>query len=140
MSDSFEFEVVGELPPLKGEAKSMLSEGHKQARRVLALLNAAYAAKLRDGFVGFGSRRIGMQLTVRPDGASPRDRLSPLGDATNALGGVGDTLQAERSNIDLSYLGELAGAFLYDNDDQIREVIYREQPGARGYTLRLWAL
>jgi hypothetical protein len=133
VAEAIEFEVRGELPPLKGEAKSMLSEGHKQASRVRALLEAAHAAKLRDAFQGFGTRRIGMEVTVRPIGAS-------VGDATNALGGIGDSLQSRRSNIDLTYLGELAHAFLYEDDVQIREVIYREEPGPLGYMLRLWAL
>jgi hypothetical protein len=70
---------------------------------------------------------------VRPPGAA-------VGDATNALGGVGDTLQSRRVNLDLSYLGELADAFLFDDDAQIREVTYREEPGALGYRLRFWAL
>jgi hypothetical protein len=63
-----------------------------------------------------------MELVVRPVGAS-------LGDATNALGGVADTLQGRRLNLDLSYLGELADAFLFDDDTQICHVIYREEPG-----------
>ncbi|HWF50100.1 MAG TPA: hypothetical protein VG294_05570 [Solirubrobacteraceae bacterium] len=46
---SIEFEVTGE-PPLKGEARSMLSQTHPQAARVRALLEAARAAKVRDGF------------------------------------------------------------------------------------------
>jgi hypothetical protein len=52
-----------------------------------------------------------MDVIVRPGGAV-------VGDATNALGGIGDTLQARRSNIDLTYLGNLAEAFLYDDDAQ----------------------
>jgi hypothetical protein len=76
-------EVPGMLPPLKGEAKSMLSEGHGQAPRVRALLEGAHAAKQRDGFAGFGARAIGMEVTVRSEG-------QPGGDVTNMLGGVGD--------------------------------------------------
>jgi hypothetical protein len=105
MSPTIEFEVTDALPPLKGEAKSMLSEGHDQKDRVRTLLEASHAAKLRDGFAGFGRKRIGMELVVRPVGVA-------VGDATNALGGVGDSLQSRRRNIDLSYLGELADAFL----------------------------
>ena len=130
---AIEFEVRGQLPPLKGEAKSMLSEGHGQAPRVRALLEASLGVKRRDEFAGFGSQRIGMDLLVRPVGAA-------VGDATNALGGVGDSLQSRRVNIDLSYLGELADAFLFDDDGQIREVRYHEEPGKLGYRLCFWTL
>lgn len=130
--DTIEFEVRGQLPPLKGEAKSMLSQGHAQPR-VQALLKAAHEAKQRESFQGFGGRRIGMELVVRPPGAA-------VGDATNALGGVGDSLQSRRVNIDLSYLVELADASLYQDDTQIREVAHREEAGKSGYRLRFWAL
>jgi hypothetical protein len=132
MSANIEFEVLDEPPPLKGEAKSMLSEGHKQGRRVRELLQASHEAKLRDGFDGFGAQRIGMELVVSLGGCA--------GDATNALGGIGDTLQSRRANIDITYLGPLADAFLYEDDAQIREVTYREDDTTRGYRLRFWTL
>jgi hypothetical protein len=137
MSRSIQFEVTDQTPPLKGEAKSMLSEGHKQGPRVRALLAAAYAAKRSERFAGFHPpSRIGMELTVRP-----RRSTDPAsGDATNSLGGVGDTLQSHRVGINLAYLGELADAFLYYDDAQIREVHYREESGALSYTVRLWEL
>lgn len=131
--DVFEFDINGQLPPLKSEAKSMFSQSNSQAPRVLALLEAAHAAKAEQAFAGFGTNRIGMTVTVRPVGAA-------VGDATNALGGIGDTLQARRTNIDLSYLGELADAVLFADDAQIREVVYREEAGPVGYTLRFWVL
>jgi hypothetical protein len=53
---------------------------------------------------------------------------------------VGDSLQSRRVNIDLSCLGELADAFLSDDDGQIREVRYHEEPGNLGYGLRFWTL
>jgi hypothetical protein len=62
------------------------------------------------------------------------------GDATSSLGGVGDTLQSNRVGVDLAYLSELADAFLYYDDGQIREIRYREEPGALSYTVRLWEL
>jgi hypothetical protein len=105
-------EVNGQLPPLKDEAKSLLSPGHGQAPRVLALVQAVHEAKGRESFEGFGGRRIGMELV----------------------------LQARRVNLDLAYLGELADAFLYADDAQIREVIYREESGELGYSLRFWTL
>ena len=125
--------MTGHLPPLKGEAKSLLSQGHGQAPRVRALLEATRAAKLAAGFSGFGHQTIGMELVVRPPRAA-------VGDATNALGGVGDTLQSRRLNLDLAYLGELAEAFLFDDDAQLRDVTYREEPGELGYRVRFWAL
>jgi hypothetical protein len=132
MSDAIEFEVAGK-PPLKGEAKSMLSQTHPQAARVRTLLEAARDAKLRDRFEGFGSRRIGMELVMRPVGGL-------AGDATNALGGISDSLQGRRTNIDLTYLGEVVDAFLFADDAQIRDVRYREEPGELGYRLRFWVL
>lgn len=136
MGRSIQFEVTDEAPPLKGEAKSMLSAGHKQAPRVRALLAAAQRAKLNERFDGFDRRRIGIELTVRP----LRSTNPAAGDATNSLGGVGDALQSNRVGVELTYLGDLADAFLYYDDAQIREVRYREEPGALGYTVRLWDL
>jgi hypothetical protein len=125
--------VSSQLPPLKNEAKSLLSPDHKQAPRVRALLEAAAEAKLPDEFPGFGRQRIGMELVVSPPGAA-------VGEATNALGGIGDVLQARRVNLNLTYLGELADAFLFDDDAQIREATYREEPGELGYRITFWAL
>lgn len=136
MTDSFEFRVDDELPPLKGEAKSLLAEGHGQSKRVQALLGAALKAKREAGRNGFGGRRIGMELIVRP----PWSAGSSLGDATNRLGGVGDALQSRASSVDRAYLGDLTQGFLYDDDAQIREVHYREEVGRQGYTVRLWEL
>jgi hypothetical protein len=126
-------QVQGQLPPLKGEAKSLLSPGHAQAPRVMALLRAAHEAKASAEFAGFGGQRVGMELVVAPVGAA-------VGDATDALGAVGDTLQARRVNLDLTYLAELADAFLYEDDAQIREVHYREADGELGYSLCFWTL
>lgn len=74
-----------------------------------------------------------MDVTMRPVGGL-------AGDVTNALGGRGDTLQINRLNVNLAYLGELADAFIYDDDKQIREVRFRESPGEAGYTVRFWRL
>jgi hypothetical protein len=74
-----------------------------------------------------------MEVTVRPGGGV-------IGDATNALGGIGDTLQARQANIDLGYLGDLAEASLYNDDTQIREVRYKEEPGEQGYRVHFWVL
>jgi hypothetical protein len=133
-SDAIQFDVHGQIPPLKNLAISMWRGDHEQATRVRALLLAAAAAQERDRFTGFGARRIGMKLVCRPLGAG-------IGDPTNALGGVADTLQAIRpKNVDLTNLGELVNVCLFDNGKQIREMAYREEPGELGHTIRLWAL
>ncbi len=118
---------------MKNEARSILSASHGHAPRVRALLESSQQAKARQGFVGFGTRRVGMEVVVRRGETA-------LGDATNMLGGIADTLQQRRSNIDLAHLGELADAVLFDDDAQIREVRYREETGESGYTVRLWTL
>jgi hypothetical protein len=75
-----------------------------------------------------------MELVARPWAPASAD-------PTNALGGVADALQAIRpKNVDLMHLGELVDVCLFDNDKQIREIAYREEPGELGYTVRLWAL
>lgn len=114
----------------------MFREDHQQAPCVRALLQAAHLAKQREAFPGFGRSRIGMDVTVRPE----RPIGPASGDVTNALGGIGDTLQANRVGVDLAYLGELSDAVLYYDDSQIREVRYREEPGEAGYTVRFWVL
>jgi hypothetical protein len=77
-----------------------------------------------------------LELSVRP----PEPTDPAAGDAANSLGDVGDTLQSNRVGVDLTYLGDLADAFRYHDDAQIREVHYREEPGALGHTVRLWDL
>ncbi|MEX2211119.1 MAG: hypothetical protein WD689_05080 [Gaiellaceae bacterium] len=58
--------------------------------------------------------------------------------ATNYLGGVGDVLEGETHRGPLQHLGPLAEIALFDNDRQIRQVIYREEEAARPhYLLRL---
>jgi hypothetical protein len=43
-------------------------------------------------------------------------------------------------NLDLTHLGEFGEFFLFDDDTQRREVIYREEPGEARYHLRFWEL
>ena len=110
----------------------MLSPAHPQAARVRALLEAGHKRSFAKG---------------SPDSApnasawnSSSARSALPWDATNALGGVGDNLQARRTNIDLSYLGRLANTYLFQDDTQIRDVRYREEPGELGYRLGFWTL
>jgi hypothetical protein len=71
------------------------------------------------------------------------DRCGGLGVPVGRVGvdeQLGTPLQARRVNLDLSRLGELADAHLFDDDAQVREVSYREEPGELGYRVSLWAL
>jgi len=120
--DEIRFVVPG-LPPLKNEAKSLLAEGHPQAARVRALLEAVYRA-VGPNFVPF-TGPVGLQVLVEaPEGAT-------VGDASNMLGGIGDTLQAARSPlVPLDHLGHLAHVAIYRDDGQITEIRYRRRLGS----------
>lgn len=126
--------VVG-WPPAKNEAKSLFAVGHSHFDRVTALLEAARRATQGHGDgTAFGSRPIGLELTV----SAPNE---PPADATNFLGGVGDVLEVKDRRALLKHLGDLAHVGLYENDRHIHEVRYRwrEAPEV-GYVVRLWAL
>lgn len=124
---------VSGYPPTKNEAKSLLSAGHSQFPRVLALLEAA-AASLAEGAESFGIRRLGLELVV----CGPADAPS---DATNSLGGIGDVLQEKKRRGSLGHLGPLANVSLFTDDRQIRRVNYREERAEEAsYRLRLWPL
>ena len=111
--------TVDGWPPAKNEAKSLLSAGHSHAERVVKLLEAAqHANQNQSSAVLFGSRPIGLDLTV----SSPAE---PTADATNFLGGVGDVLEVRDRQGLLEHLGALANVGLYDNDRQIHEIRYR---------------
>lgn len=60
-------EVSGEVPPAKGEAKSMLSHAHPQRRRVHSLLAAASTA-MSDCELLAGDIRLDVTLTDTPRG------------------------------------------------------------------------
>ena len=65
----------------------------------------------------------------------------PPSDATNYLGGVADVLQADRRNVDLGHLGDIASISLYWNDEQIREISYSVEVGeGPSYRVRVWLL
>jgi hypothetical protein len=120
------------LPPVKNEAKSLLSAGHGHADRVVALLEAARAATRSGGWVPTVGQPLGLELVV----FAP---VEPPSDATNDLGGVGDVLEAKSRRGPLTHLGDLASVWLYDNDWRIHEVLYRWQVDAETrYKVRLW--
>jgi len=127
------FSVDG-WPLVKNEAKSLLAPGHAHAERVSHLLEAARQAVGDRHDVLFGSRPIGLELTL----ISPAE---PPADATNFLGGVGDVLEAKGRRGPLDHLRELASVGLYENDRHIHEVRYRWRQGSEiRYVVRLWEL
>jgi hypothetical protein len=108
--------VSGEIPPAKGEAKSMLAQAHPQRRRAHRLLEEA-AAAMHDCEVITGDIALDVTITARKG-----DRLP---DATNMLGGLADVLQARTTGADVDYLGPLASVACSHDDAQIREIQYR---------------
>lgn len=129
---SIRFEVSG-LPPLKNEALSVFNAKHGQADRIRTLLLAAQRACREHGFAPIETGGVALDVVTR----------SPGGDATNILGGIADVLEnkpirAHRAAID--HLGDLAGVWLYQDDKQIKQVTYREEPGESSYTVTVSAL
>jgi hypothetical protein len=125
------FEVSG-WPPIKNEAKSLLSAAHPQAARVHALLTAAQAAVRRTGWKP-GSEQVALELIIRSPGRPP-------GDATNFLGGLGDVLQGKltKPGLDLAHLGELRTVALFGDDRQISQISYHEEPAkSPSYLVRI---
>jgi hypothetical protein len=130
--DSIRFEVQGK-PPLKGEAISVFNPKHGQAERIHTLLQAAQLACLEQGFAPIEDRGVALEVITR----------SPAGDAANIVGGIADVLEnkpirSHRSSID--HLGDLATVWLYQDDKQIKQIIYREEPGESSYTVTVRAL
>ncbi len=125
---------VAGWPPAKSEAQSLFAADHPHADQISSLLKAA-AAALGDS-PGWEPREtspiaLDMWLFV-PEGTDPQS------DATNYLGGVADVLQAQRTNVDLTHLGDLSHVSLYANDRQLIEITYRVLPAESvGYELRI---
>ena len=125
---------VDGAPPLKNEAKSLLSEGHRKAPRVLALLEAVFAVVGPDFAPYTGS--VGLEVILW----APDDR--DLGDATNYLGGIGDVLQTKDPKRNpMTHLGGLTTVAVFVDDRQVREVNYRHiiDPKPR-YEIRVYEL
>lgn len=128
------FEVAG-LPPIKNEALSLFSVGHRQAPRVRALLLAACRAVQHSGWTPLAGP-VALQVVLRCPGGHH-------GDATNFLGGIADVLQDKRhtGQAGLGHLGALADIVLYRADSQIRQLTFREQEADEpSYTVRVSAL
>src|SRR5437773_3142430 len=101
----------------------MLGASHGHAPRVRKLLQTARAAAEDQGFLGFGTRSIGLDVRL----ASPRD--GNRSDATNYLGGIADVLEDKAHRGKLEHLGDLAVFGLYANDRQIEAVHYSWEAG-----------
>lgn len=127
--------VTGQ-PPSKNTSYSTFNEEHGHPNRVIALLSEVKQTLKDTQWDPREQRQVGLSLVI----VEPPTGF--LGDAMNYLGGVADVLQASRSgNADLSYLGDLAKAALYFDDDQIREVHYSVESGdTLGYRVRVWVL
>lgn len=129
-----EFEVDG-LPPAKSQ-RSFFGVRSRHHERLRTLLKQAHGVKSAQGFRGFGTSRLCLEVEVRaPEGQQP-------GDATNYLGGIADALEVKKHRIEasgsLDHLGYRKEVGLYDNDSQIKEIHYREVESDRtGYTVRL---
>ena len=96
----------------------MLGKGHRHLDRVSALLEAAKAVMDAEGWGGFGVSPLGLELRI----FAPSKKVPS--DATNYLGGIGDTLENKDRRGKLDHLGHLAFVHLYQNDSQIQEVHY----------------
>jgi hypothetical protein len=129
------FQVSG-LPPVKTEALSIFSAGHRQATRVRALLEAACTAAQHSGWTPL-TDPIELDLILHcPPGHHGTT-------AATLLGGVGAVLQDKRRavNIGMAHLGALVDVALYVDDRQIRRMSYREEPAdTMSYLVRVAAL
>lgn len=126
------FDVPGN-PPLKGEAISVFNARHGQAQRVLALLRAAQRACHERGFVPVVKGGVALDVIAR----------SPMGDAANIVGGIADVLEDKPGRYyraAMDHLGDLMAVWLYHDDNQIKQITYREEPGEPGYSVTVRAL
>ncbi|SHU25960.1 Uncharacterised protein [Mycobacteroides abscessus subsp. bolletii] len=111
----------------------MFNAKHGQADRIRALLEAAQRACQEQGFAPISEGSVALDVITR----------SPAGDAANIVGGIADVLEnkpirSHRSSID--HLGDLATVWLYRDDEQIKQITYREEPGECSYTVTVGAL
>jgi hypothetical protein len=126
------FEVSG-LPPIKTEALSIFSAGHRQAVRIRTLLEAACGAAQRSGWTPL-TGPIALDLVLR---CPPGHRTA---DAATLLGGICTVLQDKKrvANIGLAHLGVLVDVALYVHDRQLQQVSYREEPAeSTSYLVRI---
>lgn len=131
---TLEFDVPG-LPPIKNEALSLFSAGHRQAGRVRTLLQAACQAAQQTGWTALPGP-VALEVVLR----RPAEQH---GDATNFLGGIADVLQDKRGSRQpgMAHLGALLDVALYRDDRQVRQISYREEhAGEASYAVRVTAI
>src|SRR5712692_249856 len=116
MHDEWVFEVEG-FPPIKNEAKSLLSPSHGYHDQVQRLLGSVRAQLPKD--FRPVEYRLALEVTLICD-----PEHVPNGDATNYLGGITDVLQAVRRNLPSD-----GGIYLFKDDQQVRQITYREEAG-----------
>jgi len=129
------FEVSG-MPPAQTEALSIFTAGHRQARRVRALLEAACQAAQDTGWTPL-SGPVELEVVLR----HPEEDHNS--DAVTVLGGIAAVLQGNKraARHGLAHLGPLADVALYVDDRQIRRISYREEPAETvSYQVRVSAL
>nr|MDT0659730.1 hypothetical protein [Micromonospora sp. DSM 115978] len=129
------FDVNG-LPPVRTEALSIFSAGHRQAGRVRTLLEAACAAAQQTGWIPLVDP-VQLDVVLR----CPPEHHSY--DAATLLGGIGAVLQDKKraATVGLAHLGSLVDVALYLDDRQIRQLSYREEPAeSASYLVRVAAL
>lgn len=118
------FKVEGR-PPSKAGSPSDLGPRSRHPERVVGLLEAARDEMARTGCRGFGDAPVRLEVEVR---TGPGE---PPWDSTNLLGGIADVLDSKAHKRLaqpqlLDHLGDLADVALYDDDRQIKEILYRE--------------
>ena len=134
-----ELTVRGHFPPAKGQRSifNVLSNRHPQ---LIALLDEVHRVKsATKGFRGFGRAELRMEVEVRVPPELGH------GDGTNYLGGIADALEDKTTRMlatknPLHTLGHRRYVRFYDNDRQLKHIVYREVEGELGYTIRLRAL
>ena len=108
----------------------MFSGGHSHADRVRLLLEAAQAVLADQEFPPIEQGRVALDVMVRASA------VHPVWGATNYLGGIADVLEDKSRRGALGHLGSLADVWLYRNDQQTKEVSYREVEASEpGYTV-----
>ena len=128
--------TVEGLPPIKGSSNSIFNPNNPPYyARSIRLLERMQQTLRGSQWDPREQRLLGLELTITETDKGIR------GDAINILGGVADVLQANRVNVDLSQLGELANASFYYDDKCIREVRYSVLRGeTESYRVRVWVL
>jgi hypothetical protein len=112
------FDVQG-LPPPKDGGISVFNAGHPHLPRVRALLEAAQKACAAQDFTPIKSGGVGLDIVLyTPPKQNPAD-------AANYIGGVADVLE-DKDGRAIDHVGRLASVWLYRNDNQLKEVTFRE--------------